>query len=215
MSSIPRQADHLLQEIDFEALAGPSGTSGLAAHYDLAEDPSAAGLLAELDRKSAARKVALPTNDLEVKRRLRSYGEPITLFGEKREDRRERLRSVIIRQRQAQGLDIAMMEEDESSDEDDEEEQEKEEEFYTEGDDALEAARRWITAYSLPRAKRRILRQRQEANTPLGRILDVRKSVFAELKVSEGQLAVLVTDTFQYIITTILQTPLCPRHTPR
>lgn len=162
-------------------MAGPSGTSG-AAHYDLAEDPSAAGLLAELDRKSAARKVALPTNDSEVKRRLRSYGEPITLFGEKREDRRERLRNVIIRQRQAQGLDIAM-DEDESSDEEEEEEQEKEEEFYTEGDDALEAARRWITAYSLPRAKRRILRQRQEANTPLGRILDVRKSVFAELKV--------------------------------
>lgn len=76
------------------------------------------------------------------------------------------------------------MDEEESSDEEDEEEQEKEEEFYTEGDDALEAARRWLTAYSLPRAKRRILRQREEANTPLGRILDVRKSVFAELKVS-------------------------------
>lgn len=171
----------MADEIDFESLAGPSGTSGI--QYDLAEDPSAAGLLAELDRKSAARKVALPTNDLEVKRRLRSHGEPITLFGEKREDRRERLRSVIIRQRQAQGLDIAMMdEEEESDDEDEDDQQEKEEEFYTEGDDALEAARRWITAYSLPRAKRRILRQRQEANTPLGRILDVRKSVFAELK---------------------------------
>ncbi|KAK9898308.1 WD40 repeat-like protein [Cystobasidium minutum MCA 4210] len=170
----------MADDIDFETLAGPSGTSG-AAEYDLAEDPSAAGLLAELDRKSAARKLALPTNDLEVKRRLRSHGEPITLFGEKREDRRERLRVVIIRQRQAQGMDINM-EEDESSDEEEEEEQEKEEEFYTEGDDALEAARRWITAYSLPRAKRRILKQRQEAQTPLGRILDVRKSVFAELK---------------------------------
>lgn len=168
------------QEIDFEALAGPSGTS--ASHYDIAEDPSAAGLLAELDRKSAARKLALPTNDLEVKRRLRSHGQPITLFGEKREDRRERLRNVIIKQRQAQGLDITM-EEDESSEEEEEEEQEKEEEFYTEGDEALEAARRWITAYSLPRAKRRIQRQRLEANTPLGRILDVRKSVYAELKV--------------------------------
>jgi U4/U6 small nuclear ribonucleoprotein PRP4 len=75
------------------------------------------------------------------------------------------------------------MEEDESSSEEEEEEQEKEEEFYTEGDDALEAARRWIAAYSLPRAKRRILKQRQEASTPLGRILDVRKSVFSELKV--------------------------------
>lgn len=188
------------QGIDFDNLAGPSGTSGIASNQqlqydDIDEDPSAAGLLAELDRKSAARKLALPTNDVEVKRRLRYYGQPICCFGEKREDRRERLRAVIIKQRQSQGLDTGTLEnggsddgsnddgEDDSED-NNEDEKEKEEEFYTEGDDNLESARRWITAYSLPRAKKRILQQRSEANTPLGRILDVRKSVYSEIKVS-------------------------------
>lgn len=178
---------HYSQGIDFSDLAGPSGTSGtsLAEQYDLAEDPSAAGLLAELDRKAAARKLALPTNDLEVRRRLRTYNEPITLFGEKREDRRERLRSAVIRDRQSKGLDVDMAGTDEeSSDEEEAEEEEKEEEFYTEGDEALEQARRYMAAYSLPRAKRRILRQRQEAAIPMARTLDVRRTVFNELKVS-------------------------------
>ena len=152
--------------------------------YDnLAEDPSAAGLLAELDKKSAARKIALPTNDLEVKRALRKAGQPISLFGEKREDRRERLRAVVVQQRQAAGLDADM--DGDSSDSGDSSEEEKEEEFYTEGTSSLEQARRHIAAYSLPRAKRRIERQRREAQLPLARILDTRKAVFAELKVSQ------------------------------
>ena len=112
-------------------------------------------------------------------------GEPITLFGEKKEDRRERLRSVIVRQRQAQGMDIDMVDSESDDAEDGSDgEDEKEEEFYTEGDEGLESARRWMAAYSLPRAKRRIARQRIEANLPLGRILDARKGIFAELKVS-------------------------------
>lgn len=168
-----------MQGIDFDEIE--AGPSNYASQYDIAEDPSNAGLLAELDRKSAARKLALPTNDLEVRKRLRGMGEPITLFGEKKEDRRERLRTVIVRQRQAQGLDIDM--DSESDPDDNDEGDEKEEEFYTEGDESLEAARRWMAAYSLPRAKRRIARQRMEANLPLGRILDTRKGIFAELKV--------------------------------
>jgi U4/U6 small nuclear ribonucleoprotein PRP4 len=109
------------------------------------------------------------------------------VFGEKREDRRERLRTVIIKDRQARGLDIDLDgsgDDGSSDDAEDEEEKEKEEEFYTEGDDALEKARRYLTAYSVPRAKKRIQRQRMEASVPLSRILDTRKSVFSELKVS-------------------------------
>lgn len=186
-----------MQGIDFdeiEAQAGPSGSGSgsLYAQYDIAEDPSNAGLLAELDRKSAARKLALPTNDNEVRKRLRAMGEPITLFGEKKEDRRERLRSVIVRQRQAQGMDIDM---DSESDGDEDAEDEKEEEFYTEGDENLEFARRWMAAYSLPRAKRRIARQRMEANLPLGRILDTRKGIFAELKVGYMVFFFITSDT--------------------
>ena len=174
------------QGIDFDSLAGPSGGTG-ADYYDLEEDATNSALIAELDRKKASRKLALPTNDLEVRRRLRGLGHPITLFGEKREDRRERLRDVIVRQRQAQGLDIDM---DSGSDSDEsgedgegKEEEEKEEEFYTEGDEDLARARRWMAAYSLPRAKRRVARQKAEATLPLTRILEARKGVFAELKV--------------------------------
>jgi len=162
--------------IDLEDLASTS------YGYEIAEDPSAQGLIAELDRKAAARKLALPTNDLEIRRRLRAHGQPISLFGERREDRRERLRSVIMAQREAQGLDGEMESEDESGDSEDDEDEEKEEEFYTEGDEALEQARRWLTSYSMPRTKQRIARQRQEAALPLARILDARKGVFTELK---------------------------------
>lgn len=154
--------------------------------YDaIGEDPSAAGLLAELDRKSASRKLALPTNDLDVKRALRKAGEPICLFGEKREDRRERLRQIIFKQRTAAGLDGEMGSSDD--DDDDSSEEEKEEEFYTEGTASLEQARRYIASYSLPRAKRRVERQRKEANLPLARIMDTRKAVFAELKVGKRE----------------------------
>ena len=106
------------------------------------------------------------------------------MFGEKKEDRRERLRSVIVRQRQAQGMDIDMADSESEDGDEDDDEDEKEEEFYTEGDETLENARRWMAAYSLPRAKRRVQRQRMEANLPLGRILDTRKGIFAELKAS-------------------------------
>ena len=73
---------------------------------------------------------------------------------------------------------------DESSSDEEDQENEKEEEFYTEGDPILEQARRWIAGYSLPRAKKRVARQRQETFIPLARTLDTRKAVFAELKVS-------------------------------
>ena len=42
----------------------------------------AAALLQALDRKKAARTMAVPTDDKQVKARLREMGEPVTLFGE-------------------------------------------------------------------------------------------------------------------------------------
>lgn len=62
---------------------------------------------------------------------------------------------------------------------------EDEEEFYTEGVPDLLTARRNIARYSLSRARRRIARQRVEVNLPLGKILNVRKEVFGELKVGD------------------------------
>jgi U4/U6 small nuclear ribonucleoprotein PRP4 len=113
--------------------------------------PETARLLAELDRKKSARRIAVPTKDLDVRMRLREMGEPITLFGERPEDRRDRLRYVLSQLRAAKDEPVGG-ESDESSDSGIEDEDgEKEEEFYTEGTMDLKQARRDMTEYSIPR----------------------------------------------------------------
>lgn len=57
----------------------------------------------EADRKAA--QVYVPTNPEEVIDELRRHGEPKTLFGEKAEDRRERLRKVLATIAAEQGID--------------------------------------------------------------------------------------------------------------
>ncbi|KZT37918.1 U4/U6 snRNP-specific spliceosomal protein [Sistotremastrum suecicum HHB10207 ss-3] len=120
--------------------------------------------------------MAVPTDDGRVKAKLREIGEPITLFGERAADRRERLIYVLSQISAAKG-DVEM--EDETSDES---EDEKVEEFYTPGSLPLLESRRRIAEFSLPRAKDRVAQQREESKIPLNRILDIRKRVFAEVK---------------------------------
>ncbi|KWU46190.1 U4/U6 snRNP-specific spliceosomal protein [Rhodotorula sp. JG-1b] len=62
-------------EIDFDNLESREIDLATSATH-----PETARLLSELDRKKLARKIALPTNDGEVRARLREIGEPITLF---------------------------------------------------------------------------------------------------------------------------------------
>lgn len=117
-----------------------------------AAHPETARLLAELDRKQSARRIAVPTKDADVRLRLREMGEPITLFGERPEDRRDRLRhlwSQIRQQEKEAKMDVDSEEESSSGSEG--EEEDKEEEFYTEGTLLLKQARRDIAEYSLPR----------------------------------------------------------------
>jgi len=144
-----------------------------------ANAPDQQALLADLERRAAARRIAVPTNDRDVRLRLRELGHPVTLFSERPEDRRDRLRSILAKQhreRAAAGL-VDSDEEEESDSSDDEEE-----EFYTEGSQALKQARREIADFSLPRAKKRVARQRAEADLPLGRLIDVRKAVFGYMQ---------------------------------
>lgn len=149
-------------DVDFDALeAREVDIAASAAH------PETARLLSELDRKKLARKIALPTNDGEVRARLRELGEPITLFGEGPADRRDRLRDLIAKARLERGEAMDLEEEeDQSSDEDSEDD--KDEEFYTEGSAALKKARRDIAEYSLPRSVTiQVLHILREALTPL------------------------------------------------
>ncbi|KAL1943065.1 hypothetical protein VTO73DRAFT_4736 [Trametes versicolor] len=135
-------------------------------------------ILDELERKKKARTLAVPTDDNKVKARLREIGEPITLFGERPPDRRDRLIYVLSQINAARGED-GMQVDEESSDESSDEE---EEEFYSPGSLELLEARRLLAEYSLPRAQKRVAQQRIDSKMPLGRIIDIRKKVFAEVK---------------------------------
>ncbi|KAI0343076.1 U4/U6 snRNP-specific spliceosomal protein [Trametopsis cervina] len=135
-------------------------------------------LLDELERKKKARSLAVPTDDNRVKARLREIGEPITLFGERAADRRDRLIYVLSQINAARG-DDAMQVEEESSDESSEDEVE---EFYSPGSLELLESRRHIAEYSLPRAQKRVAQQRIDSTIPLGRIIDIRKKIFSSVK---------------------------------
>ncbi|GAW00428.1 U4 U6 snRNP-specific spliceosomal protein [Lentinula edodes] len=135
-------------------------------------------ILNELERKKKARNIAVPTDDNRVRARLREIGEPITLFGERPADRRDRLIYVLSQIKHARGDDG--MQVDESSDESEDEEEESE--FYTPGSLELLEARRKIAEYSLPRAQKRVAQQLIDSKMELGRIVDIRKKVFGEVK---------------------------------
>ncbi|KAI5120379.1 hypothetical protein M0805_006901 [Coniferiporia weirii] len=135
-------------------------------------------LLDELERKKKARSMAVPTDDGRVRARLREIGEPITLFGERPADRRDRLIYVLSQINAARGdTSPAIESESESEDED-----EAVEEFYTPGSIELLDARRRIAEFSLPRAQKRVAQQRIESKMPLRQLIDARKKVFNEVK---------------------------------
>ena len=127
--------------------------------------------------------MAVPTDDGRVRARLRELGEPITLFGEGPADRRDRLRELLtdLAERQeaaaAEG-DVEMME---AMGEGDEEEAEQQEEFYTEGTNELLQARKDIARFSLPRAKARVARLREESTIPLRTHIKHRKAIKEKL----------------------------------
>ncbi|KAG8753412.1 hypothetical protein FRC14_006069 [Serendipita sp. 396] len=157
--------------MNFEDIQEATGyEQGLAAEIARRETQA---LLDELERKKRARAIAVPTDDGRVKKRLRELGEPITLFGERAADRRARLIHLLSQK----GDDVPdAMDVDEGSDE------EEEEEFYTPGSLDLLEARRRIAEYSVPRARARVSKQREETKIPLTKIIEMRRNLFGELK---------------------------------
>ncbi|KAK7015311.1 WD40-repeat-containing domain protein [Favolaschia claudopus] len=91
-------------------------------------------------------------------------------------DRRDRLIYVTSQINAARGDDPMHVDEESSDSE------EEEEEFYSPGSLELLEARRRIAEYSLPRAQNRIAQQRIDSKMDLGRIVDIRKKVFGEVK---------------------------------
>ncbi|KAJ3121520.1 hypothetical protein HK098_003621 [Nowakowskiella sp. JEL0407] len=108
-----------------------------------------AAVLSELARKTRSRSLAIPTDDIKVRLRLRELDEPLTLFGEVPADRRDRLRFVLSLeiQKKPDDSDEEMYEEVTDSDQDDSED----EEFFTHGSEELLESRRQISIESLHR----------------------------------------------------------------
>lgn len=159
-----------------------NSTAAIDRNYDLptgaggAAPERASALLSQFDRKRRAAQIAVPTDDGKVRARLREMGEPITLFGEGPADRRDRLRELMLAEAEGEdgmSQDIQMGEADEPQD--------QEEEFYTEGLQELLKARQDIARYSLPRAKARVARQKEESSIPLRTHIKHRKEIKEKL----------------------------------
>ncbi|XP_039762412.1 U4/U6 small nuclear ribonucleoprotein Prp4 [Pararge aegeria] len=114
-------------------------------------------LLEEFERRRKARQLNVSTDDDEVRRSLRQLGEPVCLFGEGPAERRVRLRDLL----SYLGEDAIhkKLEEEEARIERD---RGREGTWYHEGPPQLKDARLFIARYSLPRAKRRLTKARDE-----------------------------------------------------
>ncbi|OJD18602.1 hypothetical protein AJ78_01373 [Emergomyces pasteurianus Ep9510] len=171
-----------------------SGASAVDHDYEMPATAAgippekASAILSQFSRRRRAAAIAVPTEDGRVRARLRELGHPIALFGEDATDRRDRLREVLTdlqEQQEAAGVqngeeggDVFMKE----GEEEETEEEEGEEEFYTAGGPELLEARKKIARYSLPRAKDRVERQKEESTIPLRTHIKHRKAIKEKLQ---------------------------------
>ena len=119
-------------------------------------------ILEEFERRKRARLINVSTDDNEVKKDLRQLGEPICLFGEGPAERRNRLRDLLSQL----GEDAIRRKKQEDEDRIREEREHDETTWYHEGPPSLRVSRYWIAEYSLPRAKQRIARLKEELALP-------------------------------------------------
>ncbi|KAJ0978012.1 hypothetical protein J5N97_013486 [Dioscorea zingiberensis] len=127
----------------------------------------------ELLMKRRAYAMAVPTNDSAVRARLRRLGEPVTLFGEREMERRDRLRSIMVRLEAEGQLDRLLRAHDDeqaaaaaAASVEDEDGAPQEYPFYTEGSKELLEARVSIAKYSIARAAARLDRARRRRDDP-------------------------------------------------
>lgn len=151
-----------------------SAGGGGEAEYEVSDDHRAARerherAVQELLQRRRAYAMAVPTNDSAVRARLRRLGEPITLFGEREMERRDRLRALMVRLEADGQVDrlLRAQEDDQAARAGEEEEEEQiQYPFFTEGTQELLKARVDIAQYSLPRAKARIERAKRRHEDP-------------------------------------------------
>lgn len=132
----------------------------------------------QMEKKKRARKLNIPTDLIEIISWLRKCGQPGTLFGEERLDRRERLRLILVN---FQDWSFLESKEEAVVKEKKREAQKIRETWYHEGSENLVKSRSWITSYSLPRSQARIASQKEESILPAAnkivRMQEVQKDV--------------------------------------
>lgn len=182
---------------DYDESSGTQHALGANAEYEISEESKLVRerqerAMQELLMKRRASALAVPTNDMAVRTRLRRLGEPITLFGEREMERRDRLRMIMAKldaEGQLEKLLKAHEEEEiaASTPVADDEEEMIQYPFYTEGSNALLEARVEIAKYSIPRAALRLERSRRKRDDP-------DEDVDAEMDWALKQAASLVLD---------------------
>ncbi|KAI3941184.1 hypothetical protein MKW92_051113 [Papaver armeniacum] len=121
--------------------------------------------------KRSAYALAVPTNDCAVRVRLQRLGEPVTLFGEREMERRDRLRMIMVNL-DAEELSKALGDEEEvvcdaaAGTADSDWQQFQNYPFLTEGSKELLHARQYIAKYSLVKAALRLERARRRRDDP-------------------------------------------------
>ena len=115
-------------------------------------------LMEMYERQKTARNIAIPTDEEEIKNRLRQLSQPICLFGEDISDKRERLRTIIMKIYIESGR-IAVFKTPQDAKiihKSQKNTINKSEIFYTPGSTNLREARVEIAKYSLPKSQERI-----------------------------------------------------------
>lgn len=133
--------------------------------------------LAGLEAKRKQNLQLVPTDDEEVKLKLREFGQPITYFGEDKGDRRDRLIRYVVEN----NIDLTGTANDEAMEDADDNDIE-DEEFYTPGSYELVEARKFMTRYSLENSQRRIEKQIQDSKVDTTEQLLIRRNEIKKYK---------------------------------
>nr|GMD44737.1 U4/U6 small nuclear ribonucleoprotein PRP4-like protein [Ipomoea batatas] len=154
--------------------SGSGAMAGSTQEYEISEESKLVRerqekAMQELLLKRRAAALAVPTNDMAVRARLRRLGEPITFFGEREMERRDRLRALMARldaEGQLERLMKAHEDEEASASAAPTEEEEIQYPFYTEGSKSLLQARIEIAKYSILKSALRLDRARRKRDDP-------------------------------------------------
>ena len=129
-----------------------------------------AKILQELEVKRRVNTVVVPTLEHDVIAKLREYGHPITLFGEKPEDRLKRLKYLVaareveeeesgaVRDMVGSSSSARELERRLEQQQQQEQQQQNKKRFYTPASSSLQDARRYIASKSFERSQKRLKR---------------------------------------------------------